>query len=275
MNRYLISTALGGIRDEYITAAACSPADIQSVRRIPTKKMLMIVAAAVLLLAFSVTAYASGWLTSIFSRVGEQFGIPTPSRYDEAGELSNKTPERISLRDLPGIVFTLSESYYDGEDLLLAYSLETTTYSVQFGFGPGHEGFDSLRWLGEFDPAVLRDAVSANDYERITDFYLTVETGGFIVRTSFLGDHIRLPDGTDLGPILNNYTIDGTRILECQNALPESARGKDELTLVFTVREALVYFYKDGSTLYQYSDPLREENVTVVIPSTGGNGAAK
>ena len=90
---------------------------------------------------------------------------------------------------------------------------------------------------------------------------------GFVIRTAYLGDHIRLTDGTDLGPMLSNSTADGSVVLECQEGLPAAAKDRDALELVFTIREMLFYYYKDGDTFYRYTENLSEETVTVSVPN--------
>lgn len=278
MNRQLISVAIGNIRDDHITAALlytpkarANHYSRETNRPRPTKRMIAIVLAAALLLAFAITAYATGWFESFFAKVSEQYNVPDPERYEHAGDLSSKEPETINLKDLPGNTFTLSESFYDGEDLLLAYSLDSMKYPAQFGFGPGDENFDQLTSTGPwYIDGQWENQVPAEDYERICEALRSEENTGYIIRVAYLGDHIRLTDGTDLGPMLNNYTIDGNVILECQEGLPEAVKNRRELDLVFTVREILNYYYKDGGTLYRYTLNLSESSVTISIPNHGG-----
>ncbi|MBQ7736518.1 MAG: DUF4179 domain-containing protein [Oscillospiraceae bacterium] len=270
MNRQLISVALGDIDDEHITAALRYRPEIndQIQKHHPAKRILVISLAAVMLLAFAITAYAAGWFRSFFAAVNEEYSVPDPEKYEHAGELSNKAPATVDVKTLPDVKFTLSESFYDGEDLLLAYSLESMQYPVQFGFGPEDDGFDQLWLVGRwYIDAQLEKKVAESDFNRICEELRGKETTGFIVREAYLGDHIRLTDGTDLGPMLNIYTIDGNMILECQDGLPDAAKNRDQLELVFTVRECLHYYYKDGETLYRNTLNLGEAPVTVTIPN--------
>ena len=109
----------------------------------------------------------------------------------------------------------------------------------------------------------------AEDFDRICRELRAEDATGFIIRQAYLGDHIRLTDGTDLGPMLDSYTVEGNVILECQEGLPESARNKDGLELVFTLRENLSYFFKEDETMYVYTVPLDEEQVTIAISNNG------
>ena len=270
MNRALISDALGQIREEHITAALCRVDDDRTKPAAKIRRAAALALAAALLLALAVTAAATGLFSSLFARIGELWAVPDPERYERAGELSQKEPERVDLRALPGNVFTLSESFYDGEELLLAYSLESLRYPVSFGFGPGDEGFESLTTTGPwYISAQWEQELSPEDYQEICRLLREEDSAGFVIRTAYLGDHIRLDDGTDLGPMLSHRTPEGAVILEPQEGLPESARGREELALVFTLREALAYYYKADGLLYQYHAPLREETVTIAIPNIG------
>lgn len=270
MNRALISDALGQLREEHITAALCR-ADAGRAKRSPkVRRLTAVVLAAALLLVLAVTAAATGLFSSVFARIGELWAVPDPERYERAGEISQKEPERVDLAALPGNTFTLSESYYDGEDLLLAYSLESLRYPVAFGFGPGDEGFANLTPVGPwYISAQWEQELSAEDYEEICRLLREEDSAGFVIHSAYLGDHIRLTDGTDLGPMLSHALPDGQVILEPQDGLPESARDREELALVFTLREALGYYYKEAGILYMYHAPLREETVTIVVPRVG------
>ena len=290
MNRPLISAALGGIREEYITAALIcdSPQKSESEKHRHTfasRRTLILALAAVLLLAFAITAYAAGVFDSLFPKIPNEF-TPAPERewYEQAGELSEKEPETVVLRDLPNAAFTLTESFYDGKDLIVAYDLDTMKYPVQFGFGPGDENFENLLQLGAwYINAQWEDETYSEDYSRICETLRGGENGGFILRQAYVGDHVRLSDGIDLGPWAGGALLDGNVYMEWrgleteirdadgnvvtvrQEGLPEAARDKPELELVFTVREMLMYYYKKGDTMYLYTEQIREEPVTVTV----------
>lgn len=194
-----------------------------------------------------------------------------PSKYEEAGAQSVKDPVEIPLQDLPGNTFVLSESYYDGETLLLAYELDTMKYPVQFGFGPKDENYDHLWLTGQwYIDAQWEKMVFAEDYERICRELRDEDQTGFMIRSAYLGDHILLADGTDLGPMLSTELENGTVVLECQEGLPESARNKSELKLEFKVREILTCYYKNGESFYRYVLNLNETTVEVSVPAIRG-----
>ena len=297
MNRALISAALGGIREEYISAAlSCGGTKRRESARhshkLSSRRALILALAAALLLAFAVTAYAAGLFGSLFSKIPNEFA-PEQERewYERAGELSEKEPETVALRDLPNGAFTLTESFYDGKDLIIAYDLDTMKYPVQFGFGPGDRNFEKLWPIGRwYINAQWKDEVFPEDHLQICEILRGEERTGFVMRFAYVGDHVCLPDGTDLGPWAGGASLDGNIYMEWreleneirdsdgnvvtvrQEGLPEAARDKPELKVVFTVREVLMYYYKDGDTMYLYTEQIREEPVSVTVLRSDPSG---
>ena len=265
MDRALISQALGEIRAEHVTAALVHRPARAGIR----KKAVLALLAAAALLALAATAYALGAFGSLFAEVPEILPVPDPARYEIAGALSDKEPKAVPLEDLPGHTFTLTESYYDGQELLLAYSLDSMKYPVLFGFGPGDDGFEELIPIGRwYIDSQWQEQVTPEEYRRMETLFRQEDSVGFVIRSAYLGDHIRLSDGTDLGPMVQTE-VDGNTILECQNGLPEAARDREELELVITVREILNYYYKENETLYQATRLLQETTAEISVPNTG------
>ena len=300
MKRELISLAIGNIRADHITFALSeSPwtrpvhsyeSRRRSRRSWRSRRAIVIAAAAALLAALAVTAYAAGLFRSLFSGFGEQHHVSEPDWYAQAEEHSEKKSETVRLEDLPGNAFTLSEAYYDGKALILAYSLDALRYPVQFGFGPGDEGFDELYTPGVGYGVVLPEEYSLpEDYTREQEIFSGSEAGGFIVREVYPGDHIRLTDGTDLGPP-TEMGREGDQIILAwketdmeigshdgpvhihRSGLSEAAQGRTELELVFTVRDTLHYYYKDDQgQIWQHVRKLAEEEVVFTVPADGAD----
>ena len=234
----------------------------------PVRKAARVVLlAAVIVLLLSVTAHATGFAQSVIGSLSGWFATPDAERdakYEQAGELSNKEPITEDLSELAGSAITLEESYYDGEDLFMAYSLDTMKYSLEIGFGPGDENFDKL-WKLSDDLDILWDyGFSEEEISRIKAEYEENGKVGFIVRRIALGDHITMADGTDLGPVVG-VEKDGKVILESQNGLPETAKGLERLELVFKVKSFVSYYYFEGDDIYQYSFMDNSEDVCFTI----------
>ena len=236
------------------------------------RRMTAVALAACLILALGVTAYATGFAQSIIAQIPTRFATPDAERdalLEKAGELSNKEPETVDLTgtEIEGESFTLEESYYDGENLMLVYSLDTLRRPVEFDYGPGGEHFDDLWTAGEgYQLTFEEDEVSPEDFQRILEIQQGTEAAGFIHRNMGIGDHIKLSDGTDLGP-MNGMVKDGKVFLQNQDPLPEAARGLDELELTLYVKEFVMYYYTDGMQEYTYSPVVQGEPVTFTIPN--------
>lgn len=291
MTRLELSLALGEIRDDHILlglwGAETAAAPHRSPVRIRSRRALALLIAAALL-ALAVTAYAAGWLDSLFGRAAEEIPLTeTETDLFQSAAETGSDPAPVPLRNIPGHVFTLSESYYDGESLLLAYRLDSLRYPVEFGYGPGGEHFEDLWPLGiPYINAGWADCMTPEEYARVENLIREEDHGGFAMRYIYIGDHVRLSDGTDLGQ-WRGYELNGSYILEWlgedreitlpdgsvtvtrEAGLPAAARNLDELTLVFTVRDWMEYYYKDGSVFYYYGELLQEETVTVTVPRNG------
>ena len=238
------------------------------------RRITAVAIAACLVLALAVTAYATGFAQSVIAQIPARFAVPDAERdalLEKAGEKSNKEPETVDLTqtEIEGESFTLEESYYDGENVMLVYSLDTLTRPVEFGYGPGDEHFDDLWTAGEgYQLTFGENEVSPADFQKILEIQHGTEEAGFIHRHIGIGDHIKLADGTDLGP-MNGIEKDGKVFLQNQNPLPEAARELDELELTLYVKEFVMYYYTDGVQEYTYCPVVQGEPVTFTIPNCG------
>ena len=238
--------------------------------RKPFRRIISVAIAVCLVLALGITAYATGLAQSIIAQI--RYGTPDKERdalLQKAGELSNKEPETVTLTELVGNAITLDESYYDGENLMLVYTLDALKSPVEFGYGPGDEHFDELWTAGEgYVLAFQEEEFNPEDFQKVLQIQHGTEATGFIHRYISIGDHIRLADGTDLGPMFGTPT-DGKILLQNQNELPEVARNQDALELTLYVKEYIMYYYTDGSLEYSYSPVVEGEPVTFTIPNCG------
>ena len=261
-----------------------TPRPRRSVRR-----AVIIAVAACLLLALGITAYATGFAKSIIAQIsaGYAAGYTTPDPdpavqqqkaealeelLQKAAEQSNKEPETVGLAgtEAAGESFTLEESYYDGENLMLVYSLDALLRPVEFGYGPGGEHFEDLWSAGEgYAIAFQATDFTPEDFEKVLEILRGTEPAGFILRSVSIGDHIRLADGTELGPMMGMQMDDGKVFLQNRDPLPETARNKDALEVTFYIKESPLYYYKDGKLEYTYCPVTQGEPVTFTVPNCG------
>ena len=155
---------------------------------------------------------------------------------------------------------------------MLVYSLDALVRPVEFGYGPGDEYFDELHTAGEEYVIAFtfsEDKFTPEDFEKILEIQRSAEPAGFIWYDVYIRDHIRLTDGTDLGPMVEMKTEDGKVFLQNQNPLPEAARDRNALELTLYVKTGVMYYYKDGACEYTYCPATLGEPVTFTIPNCG------
>lgn len=114
-------------------------------------------AAIALIFTFGLTAYAAGVFDSVIAKMTNAYAVPDEARdarYEAAAEVSNKEQETVNLSQLLGNAITMEESYYDGTELMLVYSLDSLQYPVEFDVDADDERFAGLKswipweWIG-------------------------------------------------------------------------------------------------------------------------------
>ena len=274
---------IGKLDDSYIEEALLTYQDAPSVKRkeiIPmrhtTKKKIpmrfgVLVAVLTMIFALGVTAYATGFADSVIAKMAAAWAVYDADRnaqFEAAAEKSNKEPQTMSLTEMMGNAMTMEESYYDGETLMIVYSLDTTHYPVSFDFGPESENFDKMEKAEGVSVEWLRTqyGISDGDFQTIREKLDTDGKVGFRSRQIGVGDHILLTDGTDIGPMAM-AEMDGKIFLECQDGLPEEAKNREQLELVFKIRSWEICHYIDGTDIYHFYSVAEEEKVTFTIPN--------
>ena len=113
-----------------------------------SKRLLTVAVAAAMVMALAVVGFATDALPSLIGRLGSgHFADINPERdafYQMAGEMADKNAETVNPETEQAISLTKEEAYYDGEKLVLAYTLNTEASVIDFDFGPEHEYFGEL-----------------------------------------------------------------------------------------------------------------------------------
>lgn len=151
MNREYLWQVLDGLDDRHIAAAArFDPEGEETLRERSTdmktnnrhiRRAAVIALAAALILALGATAYAAGWLDSIFGQASRKFNTndESESRIEAAAAAVDQAPLTPETQELPafdGSSLTLKESYYDGEGLLLGVDLDAAVPEPVIGYEP-------------------------------------------------------------------------------------------------------------------------------------------
>lgn len=239
-----------------------------------TKKAATVLIAAALALALTITGFATGYIQSVFIAMkGHSIG-DDDQKYETIDRLSDKTEvtRSAALPEMAGSRFTLSQSYYDGENLMLAYSLDALTLPADFDFGPGSANFDKLKSIRTEDTELMLDLkkmLSAEEYAEFERRLATDGSAGVVFYDVILNDHVKLADGRDIGPY-NSTTLDGGVYMEFQTPLAEAARDRDVLDIHIRLNCSTWYFYQDASGGRYYHEPSETEALPFTIPRSVG-----
>lgn len=293
--------AFGAIDERYLEIAEKTTAPQ---RRISLRRSVgLILAAAVCLSLLAVTAVAAGWVPSIFELLQEQF--PQETVYAQAAQASQtQIPEVVELPKMDASKFVLSQSYYDGQTILLGYNLEemlpepVVGYQVDEdllreikGTSQSFEGIDRKTYEEIFGPlpeyvqehsmkrdalameGELRQILSPEAYEKM--WKLLLQNGSVCVVTQdlFVGDH-KLVNGVDtIAAMADNpgaigmtdvYTEAGTCLY--LNPLPEAAQSQSSVTVELKVKSGFQYWYLEleGHGYWAYA-PNQEQIVSFTL----------
>ena len=270
-------SVLGQLNDEFIEEAVMSYE--QPVSAVPydeketnmnhkvkktSKRMLTIAIAAVMVMALTVVGFATDVIPSFFTALGSGDAF-----YQMAGEKSDKTKEMVEPTTEQVISLTKEESYYDGENVVLAYTLNRKGATIEFGFGPDDENFENLFTPPEHNQTSLSQLwhsynLPAADFAKAEVALLKDGAVGFTVRYAGVGDHLKLGDGSDPGPMIGGE-VDGTIILRNQNKLPEQARNLEEITLCLGVKQYVAYYYVKDDVVSYYCPVVEAEWIPFTI----------
>ena len=293
--------AFGAIDERYLEIAEKTTAPQ---RRISLRRTAgLILAAAICLSLLAVTAVAAGWVPSIFELLQEQF--PEETVYAQAAQASQtQIPEVVELPKMDASKFVLSQSFYDGQTILLGYNLEemlpepVVGYQVDEdllreikGTSQNFEGVDRKTYEENFGPlpeyvqehsmkrdalameGELRQILSPEAYEKM--WKLLVQNGSVcvVIQDLFLGDH-KLVNGVDtITAMADNpeaigmtdvYTEAGTCLY--LNPLPEAAQNQSSVTVELKVKSGFQYWYLEleGHGYWAYA-PNQEQIVSFTL----------
>lgn len=227
--------------------------------------------AAVLTLVFAlgITTYATGIVESVIAKMAHAWAVydaAQGARYEAAGKKSNKEPETQNLTKQEGTSMTLEESFYDGESLMIVYSLAAEKEPLIFDFGPDSEEFGKLEKAEGFSLEFLRTNyhISDEDFKTLREKWEKDGKVGFRLKWTGLGDHVLLTDGLDLGPMMSMES-DGKHFLECQDGLPEEAKHRQQLDIQFKIYCWNICFYVDGEHIFVHHPAPEEETVVFTV----------
>jgi len=140
-------------------------------------------------------AFATGWVQSIFSIMGEpSIGGRQTKDFAVMEKMAQNQVAKTSMALAEGATpfeFEVSQVYYDGAQLLLATAWKEGSDDADLSFGPGSAHFDDLIPMTQRDsvpPMSPEGMVSPETWAAFMDLYKRNGAAGMVFYMSFPGD---------------------------------------------------------------------------------------
>jgi hypothetical protein len=172
--------------------------------------------------------------------------------------LNEESPVTVTSPDLGKAVAGINSAYYDGQSLLVAYSIQNGNRAEKFV--PSKE---MLAKMSLVDPQLGIMAESDDEALLMKEWIAAKESGTAIGIVRYFvspSDHTVTDDGIDLPPSTENQ-MEGEGntvhyIREYENPLPEEARDREHLNISFRLYQGASYLYFDGQNTYACSENM-------------------
>ena len=256
------------------------------------KKGVGLLAAAIIVSLLTGTAIAG--LPTVFDYMKE-LDPEDQTVYQEALEANqNWEPEPVELPGLKDISLVVSQKYYNGETILLGLDLKALENEPAIGLEPDDLLMKELRcdtnriqakvyededWdipyprYARYIAAQLRHELTAEQYQKVTEYMEHTGHCCVAIRDVYVGDHIQV-NGTDMMSTIDmngdtgrtdaaTSAGEGIRL----NPLPKSARNQDSVTVTLDIKTGLTYYYLDMEGHgFTYYGPSESETAEITIP---------
>ena len=234
----------------------------------PMRKRLTLLPALVLAIALLTMAAAAAealgiHIFELFGRTDERYAQLAPQ-----AALEQTSPVTVSSPELGDVVAAISDAYYDGETLMVAYSIQSAQRLEAFT--------PDEALLSRMEPLAYLPAWDApQDAERqalLAQWQAALESHtpmGLVQWKVYPSDHTTTDDGIDLPPKTEDYRegVDGTvyAIREYTMPLPEEAAGRDCLLLRIGLYRSVAYWYWNGESLFTLTEREQLEPMTAEV----------
>ena len=235
------------------------------------RKFSMAVALVTALVLLGGTALAAGLGLNLF----EYFGRTEKDWASIADKavLETEAPVTIDHKTLGTVEAVITNAYYDGEKLLVAYMVQDGDQMEYWSPTDGQAaGFDLME-----QPDVLKSDLYSSKQRQMAGTVREAEKAGqaigFVTRT-IRGDSA-LVNGAELMPYMSEEEVleDGVfcQIIDYETPLPESVRDQASLELSIPLWQAVTFYWFDGSQWYGKEEIVTEAVVmTAVVQRTAG-----
>lgn len=200
------------------------------------KTSMALIAAILALALLAGVAFATGAAQSAFKQLSELFKGES-GKYEAMDALSGADSIEIMINEASGTRFVIDQSYYDGEQLMLAYHIDNGVIDTDLSYAISG---DEATSRGVF--VNIKDKLSDADYAAFTERLAQSGAAGVSFTEYVLGDGVWLT-GDALIQAAMSMDISNGVYIEYETPLPDTARGQDALALKFTLFENKCYYY--------------------------------
>lgn len=226
-----------------------------------------LIAAIVLTAALAGVALASGWFGSVFSAKSGRYDYSERTDYQTLESLADRNGEtrRFTFSDGSAFTLQLSESYFDGEQLIAGFSMQANAAGRMV-----ERNSEDFQYMQAYQPEAVplaRDDVPQRLlpgalYDAFMAEYEKEGSACAVVFDMYMGDGVSV-NGEYLSPDDDDSGVfeDGTqwRYIEFERPLPEEIRSQNELTIKSNIYGQRTLLYLDENGFKMQSDVKNRE----------------
>ena len=175
--------------------------------------------------------------------------------------LATESPKTVESSELGTTVATINSAYYDGQSLLVAYSIDNGTRTERFT--PSGE---QLARMTKLDAPPFIELQDGEGQPILNEFNAALKRGtpyGFSRYSVYPSDHTETDDGIDLPPTqeMQESTPEGEQYMlrEYENPLPDEVRDRESLRIQIRLYQSAYTLYFDGTDCYEL--PVERQEV--------------
>ena len=298
MKRENISRILNGIDPTFVEECVTRPSERNTMKH--SKRLAVLIAAACLLVALGITAYAAARsiLGDFWGSYGEHLQDPQEQRalgredyadwlegehqmVDKMLDIAGKTtPQNTFVPIQPGSKagITLLESYYDGEKIAMGCQFRWINLQMPLQYDidlndPAYADLGELQPRTDLEEFMQYGAGHQVNQEELQEIALRLKRDGkvtFVTYDSWLSDHV-YANGEDLGPCHGdidengNFTVDPMIMGIGEVELPESCRNLPEITVTLNYCVEPVLYVLEGDSMSCATAPIQRYPVNITI----------
>lgn len=298
MKRDNISRILSGIDPAFVEECVTRPSERNTMKH--SKRLAVLIAAACLLVALGITAYAAARsiLGDFWGSYGEHLQDPQEQRalgredyadwlegehqmVDKMLDIAGKTtPQNTFVPIQPGCKagITLLESYYDGEKIAMGCQFRWINLQMPLQYDidlndPAYADLGELQPRTDLEEFMQYGAGHQVSQEELQEIALRLKRDGkvtFVTYDSWLSDHV-YANGEDLGPCHGdidengNFTVDPMIMGIGEVELPESCRNLPEITVTLNYCVQPVLYVLEGDSMSCATAPIQRYPVNITI----------